>query len=183
MNPQILFLLEAVPGRVFGLDQQMAIQIGIQLFNACLLAFILSWLLYNPVRNFLINRSIRIREQLRQAEEDMTTANDLRSQYEGKLKEVDAERDEILSAARKLAAEKGKEILAEAKVEADAVKARADINIKIEQERVKEEMRQTIIEISSAIAQKYITQAIDKNTHDRLFTEVMAEMEEMTWQN
>ena len=179
----MLFLLEVAPGRLFGLDAQTFIQVGIQLFNAALLAFVMSKLLYNPVRTFMLNRTMGIREQLQQAEENMVKANEMVAQYEAKLREIDAERDELLSAARKVAAEKSKEIIAEAKVEADAIKERAAMNVKIEQDRVKDEMRQAIIDVSSSIAEKFIAHSMDQNTHDKLFNETIAELEEFVWQN
>ena len=177
-----MLLLENIPaGRVFGLDQQTLIQIGIQLFNVSVLAFVMARLLYKPVRDFMSKRADRIKIQIEGAEDDMAKAGELKAKYEKKIKDISLERDEILDTARKLAAEKSKQLLAEAKNDADAIKARATQNIEMEQERVKEEMKQTIIEVSSAMAEKYITNAINKETHDKLFAEAMSELNEMTF--
>jgi len=180
----MVLLLENIPaGRVFGLDQQTLIQIGIQFFNVSLLAFVMARLLYKPVRDFMSKRADRIKVQMESAEDDMAKASELKAKYEKKIKDINMERDEILDTARKLATEKSKQLLAEAKSETDAIKARATQNIKMEQERAKEEMRQTIIEVSSAMAEKYITLAINKDAHDRLFAEAMSELKEMTFSN
>jgi F0F1-type ATP synthase membrane subunit b/b' len=48
----------------------------------------------------------------------------------------------------------------------------------MEQERVKDEVRQSIIEISSLMAQRFVARTMDNDIQDKLFTEVMAELGE-----
>jgi len=180
----MLMLLAGAPAdRLFGLDQQTLIQVGFVLLNVSLLAVILTFLLYKPVRNFLHKRADGIKNQLEQAAADMAKANELRLIYEQKLKDIDLERNTLLDTARRLDAEKSRQILAEAKQEADAIKQRAFADIGLERERVKEEMKQAIIEISAALAEKYLARAVDGEIHDRLFAETLAEMEDTTWQS
>jgi F-type H+-transporting ATPase subunit b len=160
------------------LDGQTLVQIVAQIFNICLLAFLLSKFLYKPVREFLAKRAARIRDQLRHADEDMAQANALKEEYAHKVKEIGRERDDILEAARKQATERSKEIVAEARNEADAIKARATRDIELEQERAKEEMRQAILDISAAMAGKYVAKALDRDAHQRLFDETLSELKE-----
>lgn len=183
MNPQMVMLLNvSETGRVFGLDQQMLISIGIQLLNVAILVFAMSRLLYNPVRNFMKKRADGIKEQIDRAENDISEARDMKLQYEQRISDIELERNEILDSARKAASEKSKSLLAEAKEEADAIKARASVDIQIEQERVKDEMKKSIIEVSSAMASKFVAAAIDQKTHDRLFEETMTELASVSWQ-
>jgi F-type H+-transporting ATPase subunit b len=178
LNLQIVQLLNAVPdGRVFALDAQMFLSAGLQLLNVAVLAYVMWRLLYKPVRKFLQGRTDKVAAQLARAADDTAKAGDLKSQYEQKIKDVGLERDEILESARKQAAEKAKQILAEAKTEADAIKARADLEINLERERVKDEMKQAILDVSAAMTEKYVVLALDKQTHDRLFAEAVAELE------
>jgi len=170
-------------GRMFGLDLQTLLQSGVHFINIALLAFILAKLLYRPVLDFMRKRSDRIREQVEQAGSEMARAAELKLQYEQKMKEVERERDDILDEARKLAAETGRQIVAEAKKEADAVRERAAANVEMEWERAETAMRQAIIEVSAAMSEKFVTLAINKETHDRLFDKTMAELEGMTWRN
>ncbi|MCL2676224.1 MAG: ATP synthase F0 subunit B, partial [Firmicutes bacterium] len=112
----MVLLLENIPsGRVFGLDRQTLIQIGIQLFNVSLLAYLLARFLYNPVRDFMRKRGERIKTQLEHAESDLAKANGLKMEYEKKLKEIHQERDDILATAHRLAVEKSGRLLTEAK--------------------------------------------------------------------
>jgi F-type H+-transporting ATPase subunit b len=183
--PKMAFLLEGASRwgpeihRVFGLDQQTLFQIMVLLINVAILAFFLSKFLYKPVRQMLYDRTDRIRNQLRNADEENKAANALKAQYEAKIKDIQIEREQILDAARKEAAERGKQILDEAKTEADTIRDRAMRNVEMEQERVKDEMRQSIIELSGVMAQKFVARSMDQGTRDTLFDEVMAELKDV----
>jgi len=169
--------------RLFGLDLNTFIQVGANLVNLIILALVLSFLLYKPVRNFLRKRTERIQGQIAEAAEEMTKASELKLLYEKKLEEVQNERDEILSEANRLAAEKSQRLLTEARKEADAIRSRATANAEMEWERAQSEMRNAIIEVSSVIAEKFVTLAINKETHDRLFEEALTDLEGVKWRD
>ena len=178
----LIFLAQAVPdGRVFGLDSQTLIQIGIQLLNAILLAAALGYLLYNPVKEFMQKRTDRIQKQMDDAEAAKARAEELIAEYKQKLSEIDREREEILEAARLRAAEERKAIIAEAKQEALEQKQRVSESIAAQKERLKEEARLYIIEAASLMAEKYIAQTIDNQIQDKLFAEALAQLEEAQW--
>ena len=182
MNLQTVLLLGAIPeGRVFGLDMQTLTQVGIQLLNLGLLAFILSRFLYNPVRDFMHTRTISIREQMKRAEDEIAEANELKLEYEQRLTELERERSDVLESARLLAAERSEQLLAQTQLEADELRARALLDIAAEQARVRIEMKQAIIEVSTAMAEKFVALAMDESAQDRLFDETMAELEEASW--
>ena len=184
MDAMTVFILSAADtGRAFGLDLQTAIQIALILFNVCVLAAVLSKILYNPVQDFLKKRAEKIAGQLSRAEEDMNKAAELKSRYEASLKDIENERLEILENARKVAAEQTKEALIDAKKEADLVRARASTDIKNEQEHVKEQLRVHIIDVAAVMTEKLVSYTIDKETQDRLFEETLKELEEAAWPN
>ena len=184
MNAGTAILLAAAPeGRVFGLDQQTLISIGIQLINAAILAVVLAYLLYKPVRKFLNKRAERIGGQMSRAEDEFANAGELKAQYEQKLEDIEEERIAVLEAAHQLAAEKSGQILSAAKREAAATRERALADMQADRERAQEEMRLQIIEVASVMAEKFVTQAMDAETQDRLFAETMAELEGASWQD
>jgi len=174
---------ELPSGRVFGLDAQTLFGILIQLFNACLLAAALSYLLYKPVRNFLRTRAEKISARIASAEDDMAKAMGLKAQYEERLKSVEQEKLDILESARKLAAEQSRELLQNAKQEAEAIKARASAEIEKEQEIIRDSLRLYIIEVSSNMAEKLVSGVVDKKAQDLLFAETLKDMEEVAWPN
>ena len=179
----LLLAAAAVPeGRVFGLDQQTLISIAIQLFNACVLAAALSFILYKPVRKFLNERAERINAQLQNAEERMANADKTKTRYEWELEKIEREKVEILESVQKQAEEKCKQMLESAQKEAATLLERAAQEIEGERERVNEEIRRHIIEVAAVLAERFVTQSIDAETMDRLFDETMAELEGAVWQ-
>ena len=178
----VALLLSTVPdGRVFGLDRQTVVGVGIQLLNACVLAVALSFILYGPLREFMRKRTSRIESQLNQVHDERAQAEELKTQYEEKLEAVDAECLEILESARLLAVEKSAETLDAVKKEAESMRRRAAEDILGEQTRFREIAMRQIIDISSLMAAKFVAHAIDRDTQDRLFAETIAELEDMVW--
>ena len=170
-------------GRLFGLDAQTVIQVIAQFINLAILAFILAKLLYRPVSNFLKNRADNIQTQFARAADEMTNATALKQEYEAKMQDIERERADILDQARAAATETGRRIVAEATQNADSIKERAAANIQLEWERAQSELRATIIDVSTVMAEKFITISIDDETRNRLYDEATSELEGMTWQN
>ena len=176
------YLLFAVPEeRMFALDPQMFINAGVQFLNVSVLAAVLYFLLYKPVRNFLRKREERIKSQIDQAKLDMTTANALRSQYEKSVESVSQERSEILEAAHKSALEKSRGILQAGKQEAASIRDRALTDIEREREKAEEALKLYIIDLATAMAEKIVAHSIDRETQERLFRETLMELEDVTW--
>ena len=183
MNFEVLVLSAVPEGRVFGLDLQTLIGIGIQLFNACLLAFALAKILYRPVRKAMAKRTERIESQMIRAEEDMAKAEELKLQYEKKLQDIESERADILRDAREAAAHRDRQMLAETEKDVRALKERAAADIESERQRLREEVSVHILDVSLAMAGKFVTHAIDKDVQDRMFNETVAELEDSSWPN
>ena len=171
------------PGRVFNIDSQTLVQIIANIINVGILAGFVSFLLYKPVRDILNKRTNRIQGQLMQAEEELEKATDMRRKYEQKMEEIEREREDILGEARKVAADSGRRLLAEAKKEADTIRERAAANVEMEWERAENDMRTAIIDVSAVMAEKFVSLAINKETHDRLFEETVSDLEGMTWRD
>jgi len=169
--------------RVFGLDSQLFIQIIANLINLGILAAAMTYLLYKPVSNILRKRADKIQGQLTLAEEEMAKANELRRQYEQKMEDVEREKEDILGEARKQASETGRKLISEAKAEAETVRERAAANVQMEWERAESEMRAAIIDVSAVMAEKFVSLAINQDTHDRLFSETMSDLEGMSWRD
>jgi len=178
LNQLFTFVLNAgVEERLFGMDAQTFIQLVPHLVNFIILAIVITKILYNPVRNVLNERASRIAREFDEAEAARTAANEIKAQYDQRLKDIELERTAILDDARKLAAERRNTDLAEVKKEVAALKARADIEIAAELARVKDQVEQAIVEVSSEMAGKLLGVTIDPTIHNRLFDEAMAELE------
>lgn len=169
--------------RMLGFDQQFINETVFLFINVCIIVFVLGKLLYNPVKEFLKKRSDGIKEKLDNAKISLKNADELKLEYENKLKGIEAERAEILDKARKLAKDTEFEIISQAKEEAQIIKNRAMLDIEREEERAKDDMKTQIIELSSIIASRYISKEIDSDTQSKLLEEVIEDLGEVKWQN
>lgn len=168
-------------GYVITLDKQLLIQICIQLVNTGILCFVLSKLLYSPVLNFLNARKERVASQIDEAEAKLKEAELLKAQYEAKLKDIDNERNEILESARDSAKKNSRQIISDARKEADLIKNRAEKDIANEREKAKDDIKKQIIEVSSEMSRRYIAKEISAAEQEQLFEDTLKEMEDLEW--
>jgi len=89
LNPQFMFLLNS--GVTFyrpllDMDLQMFLDMIPNLFNFAVTAFLLSWLLYKPVRKILHARADRVEGDMKDAALSKKTAEELKVQYEQKVR-------------------------------------------------------------------------------------------------
>jgi F-type H+-transporting ATPase subunit b len=174
---------ELRPPVLFELNFDTLTQVGLNLFNVAVLAAVLAFVLYKPVRNVLKKRTDRIQGELEHAAKEMADATELKLLYEQKLQEIERERDEILVEARKMATDAGRRITADAKRDAESIIARANASVEAEWQRSQTEMRTAIIDVSAVMAEKFVKLAINKETHDKLFEETMSDLEDMSWRS
>ena len=173
-------VIEGFP-RIVNFDMEAVMGAIIVLINVGFIIFILSWLLYKPVLKFLNDRREKIAGELAKAAEDMAVAADERTKYEGKLKNIAVERDDILETARKLAAQKEADVIEEAGREATLIMDRAKLDIEREKEKAKEEMRVQIIQLSSLLAETLLGRGMDDTDKNRLLDEAIAELGGAVW--
>ncbi|MCR4796973.1 MAG: F0F1 ATP synthase subunit B [Lachnospiraceae bacterium] len=169
--------------RLFNLDFQLLHDSVLLAISVFFLFLLLSYLLFNPVRKFMQDRTDKIAGELKDAENDKEEAAKLRAQYEEKLKAIDKEADEILAEARKKALQNETKIVNEAKEEAARIIANAHEQVVLEQKKVQDEMKQQMITVAALMAQKVVSRNIDTTLQDSLVDETLKEMGGSTWQN
>ena len=76
-----------------------------------------------------------------------------------------------------------KEIIEEAKEEAHRIRVRADKDIQLEKNKVKDEVKQEMIAIASAMAGKIVQTSISEQQQNALIEETLKEMGDSTWQS
>ena len=167
--------------RLFTLDAQLLFDTLVMALSMLLLFTLLSYLLFNPVRDMLEKRKQRIVDDREAAKREKEEATSYKQEYEKKLQEVDKEVQLILSEARKKAMKNENAIIAEAKEEAARIMARANAEIELEKKRALDDMKQEIIAIASMMAQKVVSASIDTDVQESLIDETLKEMGENTW--
>lgn len=169
--------------RLFGLDAQLLMDACITALAVFVLFLFLSKLLFNPARELLQKRQSKITEDLETAEKAKEDSIQIKKEYEEKLKGVHKEAEGILSDTRKKALLQEKEIVEEAKEEAHRIRVRADKDIELEKNKVKDEVKQEMIAIASAMAGKIVATSISEQQQDALIDETLKEMGDSTWQS
>lgn len=168
-------------GRIFGLDSQLLFDAGILAINIFILFILLSYILFNPVRNMLKKRQ----DQITATREETAAANDdakaLKSEYEAKLKEADKEAEVILAEARKKAIKNEEKIINEAKQEAAAIIAQARKEAELEKNKASDDVKKEIVRVATLMAGKMVTVSMDEATQTKLINETLGEIGDNTW--
>lgn len=167
--------------RLFNLDAQLLFDAAVLAVSMLVMFTLLSYLLFEPVRKLLENRKQRVLDDQETARKEKEEAVGYKEEYEKKLKEVDKEAEEILSAARRKALKNEAQIVAEAKEEAARIIERANAEIELEKKRALDEMKQEMITIASMMAGKVVAASIDTNVQEGLIDETLKEMGDSTW--
>ncbi len=175
----IMFL--TMEPRLFDLDLQLLNDVIINLVAILVLFGILSYFLFEPVRNMLQKRQDKIETQLNEAAAAEADAATLKSEYEGKIANIDQEAEAILSEARKLALASENQIIAEAKEEAHRIMERAKVEAELEKAKLADEVKKEMISIASVMAGKVVSASMTEQIQDSLIDETLKEMGEGTW--
>ena len=169
--------------RLFTLDAQLLFDTLVMALSMLLLVTVLSFLLFNPVRDLLEKRRQRIVDDKEAAKKAKAEALAFKEEYEAKLKEADKEIQEILSEARRKGMKNEEKIVAEAREEAARILTRAHKEIELEKKQALDDMKQEMITIASMMAEKIVSDSIDMDVQESLIENTLKEMGESTWQN
>ncbi len=167
--------------RLFNLDPQLLHDAVLLALSVFVMFTFLSYLLFNPARDFLKKRAQRVKDNIDSAEKAKADAEALRLEYEDKLRNIHMEENEILSAARKKALENEAKILEEARAEAAAIIERADKQAELEMRKAQDDIKKEIITVASMIAGKVVSEKIDTDIQDSLVDDTLKEIGEQTW--
>ena len=160
---------------------QMVPQLIFHMIMVLVLFFILGKLLFKPVQKILEKRRENIANSIEQARQDQDAAKELREQYEDKLRNIQAERDQILSDAYKTAKKREAAILEEARAEAQRMRDRAAKDIERDQAHARDELRQEAVQMAVILAQKFVSASIRESDQSALVEEALSGMEGADW--
>lgn len=166
---------------LFDLTPQLLHDAVLSMIAVFTLFLVASYLLFNPVRELMKKRRERIKEELDDAKSNQEAAQALRTEYEEKLKNVEKEAEEILSAARKKALENEARIVADAKEEALRIKERAHAEAELEKKKAADDVKREMISIASIMAGKVVAASINTEIQSGLVEETLKEIGDTTW--
>lgn len=174
-------VLAAEMTRLFDLDLQLLADAVLMMIAVFALFLILSYLLFNPARKMITGRQEKIKHELETAAKDKDDAYALKETYEIKIRDIDKEADEILSAARKTALGNEQKIIAQAKEEAARIIERAGVEAELEKKKAVDDIKKEMISLASIMAGKVVAASIDTTVQNSLVDETLKEIGEGTW--
>lgn len=168
-------------GFIFRLDAQLLFDAAILAINIFLLFILLSYILYNPVRNMLKKRQ----EMITATREETAAANEeakaLKNEYDAKLKDAEKDAEAILAEARKKAIKNEEKIINEAKLEAAAIIEQARKEARLEKEKASDDVKKEIIKVATLMASKMVSASISEAEQSKLIDDTLREMGDDTW--
>ena len=167
--------------RLFDLDFQLLHDSVLTLIAVFVLFLAGSFFFFNPARKFLEKRKEGIANDILAAKEDKEEAARLKKEYEERLSSVDAQVQEILSDARQKALANETKIIGEAREEAGRIVERANHEAELEKQKVADEVKQEVVNVATAMAEKIVSAQMDDAAQERLLNETLKEMGESTW--
>jgi F-type H+-transporting ATPase subunit b len=145
-----------------------------QIINFAIIFGLLGAILWRPLTNVLERR----RETIEKGLEDARVAAEARQNAEadaGKIhSEARAEAQKIIAEARSKADESAKDVTVEAQREADAIRADAREKAEVERDQMLADMRNQVISLAIAAANKLIGESMDETKQKAIVTDFFA---------
>ncbi|WP_283674632.1 F0F1 ATP synthase subunit B [Butyricicoccus sp. Marseille-Q5471] len=143
-------------------------EICVTICNTLITFLIVKKFLFKPVRKMMAAREEEVQDMYAVAEKTQTEAEQLRSEYTGRLAKAKEEANEIVSSATRRATVRSEEILKESSQQATAMVKKAETNIALERQKAMNEIKDEIAGLSVMIASKVVEKDINVADHERL---------------
>ncbi|HPD19999.1 MAG TPA: ATP synthase F0 subunit B [Candidatus Pacearchaeota archaeon] len=128
------------------------------------------------IKSFFFERSEKIQQALREAEEAKTLAENKLKEYEKKITLLSKEIEEFRKAVEKEGEIEKERIITAAEKEAEIIKWQAKIIAEQELKQAKVELRRELIVLSLERAEKIIKEKISEDDHTRLVKDYIAQI-------
>ena len=152
------------------------IEMAVNVVAFIVLFIVMAKVAFPPITKMLDERANKIRESLDKAEDTRVEAERLLEEYKVQMAEARAEASQVIEQGRKVAESMKTEILAKAREEAEAEKAKAVAAIKAEKESAMAEIKGEVADLSVAVAGKILGSSMTKADHEALIDKYLAEV-------
>ena len=141
-----------------------------------ILYFFMSKWVFPRVNTLLEDRRQKIQGEIENAEHTRAEADQILEEYRKQLAGAREESGRILEEARRTAEQFRRDAEGKAEEESQAIVARAQDEIRAERDRVFQELRSQIGEISVELATRIVGQSLDEGAHERLIDDYIDEV-------
>lgn len=146
------------------------------LCNLVIVFLILKKFLFQPVNKMIDDRQREIDDLYNDAANAKSEAETLRADYDRKLTEAKSASAEIISEANSEANRRSEEILRQARIDAEALREKAGVDIALERKRAINEAKGEISRIALDIAEKVVERELDSADQERLIEGFLRDM-------
>ncbi|MBI2761073.1 MAG: F0F1 ATP synthase subunit B [Chloroflexi bacterium] len=146
-----------------------------QFVNFGILLFILWKFVLPPVQKMLDERRRRIEESLEAADRARTQAVDTERRVQEQLEESRTQGRQLVVEAQAIANRIREDARTQANEETEQLKTRALADIQLERDNAIASLRREFADITVSAAEKVINQSLDRNAHQRLIEQALAE--------
>ncbi len=173
-------LLAASEGGEGGILELLGIDFNIMLIQAIgflLLLWLVTKFFWKPLGAMLEQRRQDINATYDKIEADRQEMERLRTEYEARLNQIEAEARERIQQALGEAQQLREQILADARRQADEVLARAQEQAKLEREKLLTELQTYVADLTIATTSRLLRESLDDARHRRLVNEFIQNAE------
>lgn len=149
------------------------VSILLHMLNAAILGGALYYLLYRPVRRFMLARQETIQSKLDDAAAAARLAEESRANNELAAREAERKAAGIITDGTKIAQARAEEILLQAREEAVRTARRAKSDAEKMLIEARETMRDQAADLALKMAEKLIARDISREDHTRLINELI----------
>ena len=148
------------------------------LLNTLIIFFVAKKFLFVPVMKIITERQQEIDDMYAKADTARDTAEKLQNEYEEKLSEAAATSERLVKEATGRGQAKEEEIIREANVRAEAIRAKASADIAQEKKKALNDAKDEISVIALAIAGKVVGRELDAEDQSKLVDSFIEELGE-----
>jgi len=141
-----------------------------------LLLLILKKFLFGRIMGMINARTEEVKQTYEKTEKDLSDAAKLKTSYQTKLTEANAEADKKIQDAVREAKEIGDDIVNKSNQKAVEIKSKAQLDIENERKQALANVREQVINLTMLASAKLIEQSVNEDTAKRLVDEVVSDV-------
>jgi len=152
-------------------NQEFWVTLVITFINIIVLYIILKRFLFKPVTKHMQDRTQKIQDALDMAEEAKRKVDEMKLEYDAKLRDAKLEGSKIVDDYQKMADKEYEISVTNAKKEADLIIQKAKQELEIEKEQLISKMKKEMADLVLSATEKVLKQNIDNDANRRLVSD------------
>lgn len=152
-------------------NQEFWVTLVFTFINIIVLYIILKKVLFKPVTKHMQDRTQKIQDALDMAEEAKRKVDEMKLEYDAKLRDAKVEGTKIVDDYQKMADKEYEISVRNAKKEADLIIQKAKAELEVEKEQLMSRMKKEMADLVLSASEKVLKQNIDSDANRRLISD------------